>query len=169
LTQLSAGASLSASSFNLYGGEFDGSGDFYGNLNNGDPQNQANAGIVHPGVARGQVGTLTVHGNYTQTTGGTLYIEFAGLAAGQTSLLNVVPSLPGVGGSATVNGTVTVHRAAGFTPGAATVTFLQSVQVAGAPAINSDPLGDTWFDNQGIPRKVLGLALNAPNSTFSVG
>lgn len=53
-----------------------------------------NSGIASPGSP---VGTLTVEGNYTQTAGGTLRINVAGLTPGMHSLLAVggVASLAG--------------------------------------------------------------------------
>ena len=63
-----------------------------------------NGGIVSPGDSPG---TLTVSGNYTQTAGGTLRIEVAGLGANQHDLL-------AVGGSANLAGTLQVVRLNNF-------------------------------------------------------
>jgi outer membrane autotransporter protein len=75
----------------LGGSEIIGLGIIGGDLTNG--------GIVSPGDAPGLLGTLTVNGNYTQTTGGTLRIEIAGTAPGQFDLL-------AVGGHASLAGTL---------------------------------------------------------------
>jgi hypothetical protein len=70
--------------------------------------NVSNAGIVHPGDSPGR---LSITGNYTQTTGGTLNIEVGGLLAGsQYSQL-------AVSGDATLAGTLNVSLVDGFTPG----------------------------------------------------
>ena len=68
--------------------------------------NVISSGIVSPGDSPG---TLTINGNYSQNSIGTLRIEVAGLAAGQHDLLSV-------GGSATLNGTLQVLRLNNFTP-----------------------------------------------------
>ena len=63
-----------------------------------------NGGVVSPGNSPG---TLTVHGNYTQSAGGTLRIEVAGLGASEHDLL-------AVHGKASLAGTVRVVRLNGF-------------------------------------------------------
>jgi autotransporter-associated beta strand protein len=66
--------------------------------------NLVNSGIVSPGDSPG---TLTVGGNYTQSAGGTLRIEVAGLAAGQHDLL-------AVSGHANLAGTLQLIALGGF-------------------------------------------------------
>ncbi len=63
-------------------------------------------GIVSPGDSPG---TLTINGNYSQNSIGTLRIEVAGLPGGQHDLLFV-------GGSATLDGTLQVLRLNNFMP-----------------------------------------------------
>ena len=71
--------------------------DFCGNLNN-------LGGIVSPGHSPG---TITVNGNFTQSSAGTLKIEIGGLSAGQFDLLKV-------GGSAKLGGTLQLVQLNGF-------------------------------------------------------
>lgn len=75
-----SGGLLAAANFMLQGGELSGSGTFTGNVHN--------AGIVRPGGAN-EIGTLTIAGNYTQSSSGRLEIELAGPAAGQYDRLAV--------------------------------------------------------------------------------
>jgi fibronectin-binding autotransporter adhesin len=63
-----------------------------------------NSGIVSPG---GSIGTLTVAGNYTQSAGGTLRIEVAGVAPGAHDLLVVH-------GHASLAGTLQLIPVGGF-------------------------------------------------------
>jgi outer membrane autotransporter protein len=77
-----------------------------------------NSGIVSPGNSPGLLGTLTVNGNYTQTTGGTLQIEIAGTAPGQFDVLSV-------GGHASLAGTLKLVSLGNFKLQVGeTVTFL---------------------------------------------
>ena len=66
-----------------------------------------NGGIVSPGASPG---TLIISGNYTQATGGTLVIELGGYVAG-TSHDRLV-----VGGTAQLDGTLSMTLTNGFTP-----------------------------------------------------
>ena len=66
--------------------------------------NLLNGGVVSPGNSPG---TLTVHGNFTQSSGGTLRVEVAGLATGEHDLL-------AIHGHASLAGTVRVVRLNGF-------------------------------------------------------
>src|SRR5439155_15389763 len=63
-----------------------------------------NSGIVSPGNSPG---TLTIGGSYTQTAGGTLRIEVAGLGMSEHDLLVVK-------GTASLAGTLQVIRLSGF-------------------------------------------------------
>jgi outer membrane autotransporter protein len=96
------------------GGLLGGLGSLGGNL--------VNSGIVSPGDP---VGTLTVKGNYTQTTGGTLRIEVAGLGPSEHDLLMVH-------GTANLAGTLQVIRLNNFQlrPGDQ-ITFLTASEVNG--------------------------------------
>ncbi|MBV9275684.1 MAG: autotransporter domain-containing protein [Verrucomicrobia bacterium] len=77
--------------------------------------NLVNDGIVNPG---NPVGTLTVSGDYTQTSSGTLRIQIAGLAPGQFGLL-------AVGGHASLAGTLQLVALNGFKLQVGnTITFL---------------------------------------------
>ena len=66
--------------------------------------NLVNGGVVSPGSSPG---TLTINGHYTQTAGGTLRIEVAGLAPAEHDLL-------AIHGPASLAGTVRVVRLGGF-------------------------------------------------------
>jgi autotransporter-associated beta strand protein len=81
------------------GGLLGGGGTIGGDVTNG--------GIVSPGHSPGMLGTLTVNGNYTQTTGGTLRIEVAGLGPSAHDLL-------AVGGHASLAGTLQLIRLGNF-------------------------------------------------------
>jgi autotransporter-associated beta strand protein len=78
--------------------------------------NVINNGVVSPGNSPG---TLTVKGNYTQASSGTLLIEVGGLAASQHDLLKV-------GGSASLAGALQLQPLNGFkfSDAGQTVTFL---------------------------------------------
>ncbi len=70
--------------------------------------NVTNRGTIRPG-GTGAAGTLTVTGNYTQTSTGVLDIELGGTAAGTYDQLNV-------SGIATLAGSLTVSLINGFNP-----------------------------------------------------
>jgi len=78
--------------------------------------NVINNGVVSPGNSPG---TLSVNGNYTQGSSGTLLIEVGGLAANQHDLLKV-------GGSATLGGALQLQPLNGFkfTAPGQEITFL---------------------------------------------
>jgi outer membrane autotransporter protein len=90
------GSIASAQTFVNAGGLLGGTGIIGGNL--------TNSGVVSPG-SPGSVGTLTVNGNYTQTTGGTLRIEVT--STSQFDLLLV-------GGHASLAGTLQLVRLNNF-------------------------------------------------------
>src|SRR5262249_18549578 len=108
------GSIASAQTFVNSGGLLGGQGFLGGNL--------VNSGIVSPGNSPG---TLIVNGNYTQTTGGTLQIEIAGLAPTEHDLLVV-------NGTANLSGTLQVVRLNNFqlSPGDQ-ITFLTANAVNG--------------------------------------
>jgi len=85
---------------NCQQGTCGGTGTVSGDLNN-------NGGTVSPGNSPG---ILTVDGNYTQNSGGTLALEIGGLTPGQEHDKLVVT------GTADLNGTVAVELIDGFTP-----------------------------------------------------
>jgi hypothetical protein len=101
----------------LSGGVLRGAGQVTGSVTN-------TAGTVRPGAA---VGTLTVTGAYTQGAAGVLDVDVAGTAPGTGHDVLVV------GGAATLDGTVSVVRGAGFDPAVAdTFTVLTSASRTGA-------------------------------------
>ena len=69
--------------------------------------NLVNAGTVSPGTSPG---TITVQGNYTQESGGTLAIELGGATPGTEHDQLVIT------GTATLDGTLDVTMVSGFTP-----------------------------------------------------
>jgi autotransporter-associated beta strand protein len=87
------GSIASANTFVNAGGTLGGTGMIAGNLAN-------TAGIISPGDSPGK---LTVNGNFTQTSAGTLQIEVAGLALANHDLL-------AIGGSAALAGTLLLVR-----------------------------------------------------------
>src|SRR4029077_13366949 len=79
-----------------------------------------NSGIVSPGNSPGALGTLTVKGNYTQNTNGTLRIEIAGTGTAPRQF-----DLLAVGGHASLAGTLQLIRLGNFQLRVGdTVTFL---------------------------------------------
>jgi autotransporter-associated beta strand protein len=102
------GSIASANTFVNAGGTLGGTGVIAGTLTN-------TAGIISPGDSPGK---LTVKGNFTQASAGTLQIEVAGLALANHDLL-------AIGGRATLHGTLLLVRTASFAFGRnAVVTFL---------------------------------------------
>jgi hypothetical protein len=79
-----------------------------GQLNVGSGRTFQNGGRVEPG-GDAAAGTLTVTGNYTQTSGGTLDIELGGTGSGQFDRLAVTQQ-------ATLAGTMSVTLLPGYTP-----------------------------------------------------
>ncbi|MGE3166740.1 MAG: beta strand repeat-containing protein [Planctomycetota bacterium] len=78
-TNLSAGATITAPTFELQGGVLSGSGTLSANL--------TNTGIVRPGGTG--IGTLTVNGSFTQSASGALEIQLQGTGAGQFDVLAI--------------------------------------------------------------------------------
>ncbi len=97
------------------GGLFGGNGSLVGNV--------LNRGIVSPGNSPG---TLTVTGNYTQTAGGTLRLEVAGLGATAHDLL-------AINGIANLSGTLQVIRLNNFrlSPGGEITLLTANAGVSG--------------------------------------
>jgi len=93
--------SITSNTFVNSGGTLSGTGTIFGNL--------TNSGVVSPGDSPG---TLTINGNYTQNSNGTLQIEIGGLNAGVNSDLLQVN---GAGG-ASLNGTLQLIRINNFLP-----------------------------------------------------
>lgn len=102
-TTLGPGNMTSSNIFNMSGGTLAGAGTFTGDVNN-------SGGNVTPGSSPG---TLTITGNYTQGSGGTMTIELAGPAAGQFDQVNV-------SGGVTLDGTLDVSLLS-YTPANGTV------------------------------------------------
>ena len=92
-------------------------GYYQGNITN-------DGGVISPGASAGTVGTLTIDGNYTQTSTGVLNIEVNGTTPG-TQYDQLV-----VTGTATLAGRLNVS--AGFTPSVGnTFQFLQAGSITG--------------------------------------
>ena len=94
----------------------------------------SNSGTVRPGGS-GTAGELTITGNYTQTSGGTLAVDLGGTIAGE--LYDVLS----VGGTATLAGTLDIANVSGFTP--ANGNTFRVVQSAGNPGTFTTLTGDT--------------------------
>jgi hypothetical protein len=100
--------------YDMYDGGLYGTGLFEGTLNNGTPFG-ATGGVVHPGLAAGQPGTLTINGVYNQGAVGKLYIDlFNDTTCG---LLNVI-------GTANLDGTLYWVRHPDFKPESGSFNFL---------------------------------------------
>ncbi len=80
--------------------------------------NVSNAGTVSPGTV-GSAGTLTITGTYTQSSGGTLYIDVGGTSAGSYDVLAITG-----GNSATLGGTLQVNLVNGFTLSGSTAAIV---------------------------------------------
>ena len=103
-TVLAGGTLASGSGVTLNGGSLNGVGTVSANVAN-------TSGTVNPGGS-GAIGKLTVTGNYTQGSGGTLNLELGGAASGQYDLL-------AVSGTASLGGTLNVSLFGGYAPGLA--------------------------------------------------
>jgi hypothetical protein len=104
-TQIDAMTTLSIASgkmMTINGGTLSGNGTIAGDVLN-------NGGIVSPGASPG---TLTITGNYTQTSTGVLSVELAGLTQGVTY------DLLAITGNASLAGALNIVATAGFFPGA---------------------------------------------------
>ncbi|MGH9397504.1 MAG: PEP-CTERM sorting domain-containing protein, partial [Terriglobia bacterium] len=101
------GGTLTAPTVNINGGQLMGTGTIVGNVTNGGTA----AGGIIPTLFYGSTtapGTLSITGNYTQTSGGTLDELISGTAAGQFSVINAT-------GSMTLGGALDVSTLNGFT------------------------------------------------------
>ena len=131
-TILNGGSVESTSGLNLQGGTLKGSGTITGNV--------ANGGTVAPGLSPG---TLTIVGNYSQTSAGTLAVEINGLTAGtQYDQLSVT-------GTVALAGALTVTS--GFTPSAGD----------GFAIIVNDTTDAVSGDFDGLPESAVVTALPA--------
>lgn len=113
-----AGGNLSSpnSDITINGGIVRGNGTITGHVRN-------NTGTFSPGHSPG---TITINGNYTQGSGGTLNIEIGGTAAGAFDQLVV-------NGTATLGGTLNVSFINGFRPQLGDVyTFIVPTSVSGS-------------------------------------
>jgi autotransporter-associated beta strand protein len=99
---LQVDGSISGNTFVNWGGTLAGSGTVNGNVTNA-------RGKISPGDALGEPGVLTVGDNYTQTAGGTLFIQIGGGNPGQVSVLDVQ-------GNANLNGFFDPVLVNGFAP-----------------------------------------------------
>ena len=98
-TNLNGGTLSSSNTININGGILSGTGTVSASVSNG--------GQVSPGASPG---TLTIGGNYTQTSTGALNIEIGGVAAGSEFDRLIVTGL------ATLGGTVRVQLLNGYQP-----------------------------------------------------
>jgi hypothetical protein len=166
VTGLYQNATLKAPTFSVSNGQLYGAGDFYGDL--------TNDAWLHPGMQMGLAATLTIHGNYTQTANGTLYVEVVGV--GLVGTLNVVQQTiqqnnagplnvaqQNVGGTATVGGTVKFHRSPNFFPGQMSVDFVLASTTGLGQGFNfiTDPRNDVWNDPNGVQVSFASVALTA--------
>ncbi len=94
-----------------------------------------NNGILSPGNSPG---TLTVNGDFTQTSSGTIVLEIAGLTPG-TQYDQLI-----VNGTATLNGTVNIVLLNGFVlPANGNFQLISATTIVGSPIINT-PAGVTF-------------------------
>jgi hypothetical protein len=101
LTSLAGGVLGASGTVNIQGGTLSG----YGTIN----ASVINAGVLSVGAAAA-TGTLSINGNYTQTSGGTLNIRLGGTTAGSQYDQLIVT------GVATLDGTLNVSLINGFVP-----------------------------------------------------
>jgi autotransporter-associated beta strand protein len=115
---LQVDGSISGNTFVNWGGTLAGSGTVNGNVTNA-------RGKISPGDALGEPGVLTVGDNYTQTAGGTLFIQIGGGNPGQVSVLDVQ-------GNANLNGFLDPVLVNGFVPEIGqSLTFLNYASFTG--------------------------------------
>jgi outer membrane autotransporter protein len=128
-----------------------GHGTITGNVDNND-------GIVWPG---GSIGTLTVKGNYTQSSNGTLMIDVSPTAASQLK----------VGGTATLDGTLSLLYGPG-TYTTRTYTLVDAGSVTGkfTKVVDNKPSGVTTETMTYTPATVVlgitGTVVNPVNATI---
>ncbi len=102
--------------------------------------NLSNAGYLYVGGGGNLAGTLSVSGNFTQTSTGVLYMNVGGTTAGtQYDQLTI-------GGSATLGGTLQVSEINGFNPASGTFTLLTYASVTNNFSSISLPGG--WTSNK---------------------
>jgi len=105
----------------------------------GNVQNVINSSAISPGLPLGQ---LDIAGNYQQTASGTLNIDLGGYSAGQT-YDRVTVAAGGVGGVATLGGTLNIALTNGFSPtNGATFRFLTANSRVGAFTTFNYPSND---------------------------
>jgi hypothetical protein len=128
-TIIAASTLATSTTFTLNAGTLYGGGTLSGNLTSSGTVDLGNQDNTLTGV-------LTVTGNYTQNAGGTLYATFDANGG--------IPELI-VGGTATLNGTLTVHRVPGYALPANDYFVIAAAAVAGNfTTTGSDPQGDAW-------------------------
>ncbi|MBI4672558.1 MAG: PD40 domain-containing protein [Chloroflexi bacterium] len=98
-TILNGGAIKFSTPMQLQGGTLSGAGTIKGSVNN-------SGGAVSPGSSAGM---LEITKDYTQGAGGALNIEIGGLTVGKSDQL-------GIGGNATLGGTLNLSTVGGYTP-----------------------------------------------------
>jgi hypothetical protein len=120
-TKLAGGslASTSAAIVDLQGGSLSGKGTITASVQNG--------ALIDPGSTVPGEATLTITGNYTQTSAGTLRIDIKGNGAPGKDYDQL-----SVSGTATLNGTLNIVTASSFTPGLSdTFTVVKATTLAG--------------------------------------
>jgi hypothetical protein len=149
VTTLNGGSLSTNSTYYIGDGLVQGVGTITGNLSTGFPENPTGGtGRVHPGIGSAP-GVLNVIGNYTQTAGGTLFIEIN--AQGTVAVLNVQAN-QGQGGAATLNGKLRVQNSADYKPeqlGLA-LTFMTYASVSG-DFVTKEFANPFWFGEDGRP------------------
>jgi hypothetical protein len=148
------GAPVTGGTISIQGGTFSGTGTINGNL--------SNAGEVDLGAT---AGVLTVRGNYTQTSAGTLALKVGGTTAGtQYDQVDVL-------GSATLDGTLNVALTSGFNPlHGQTFNVLSFASATGNFATVNLPTSDgvtAFTTSLGATNLTLVGATIAPTSTVS--
>ena len=118
-------ANLTVSTLTLSDGTLGGNGIIIGNVNNV-------GGTVQPGGA-GATGILTINGNYTQGTAGTLEIELNGISPGIGPGTHDQLVINGSGVTALLAGTVNISLLGGYTP--AILDKYQFISVIGSGSV----------------------------------
>jgi hypothetical protein len=119
-----------------------------------------NGGVVSPGFSPG---TLTVNGNYTQGSGGSLKEEIAGTGAGQFDVLNVT-------GTASLGGTLNISLLNGFVPApGSSFNFLTAASISGTfatvngLAINGSESFTLTYGAQTVTLNAIAQAARGPD------
>jgi len=123
--------------FSVTGADFINNGTIFGQgtLDVTQATSFVNNGVLSPGNSPG---TLTINGDFTQTTSGTIILEIAGLTPG-TLYDQLI-----INGTATLNGTVNIVLLNGFVlPANGNFSLISATSIVGSPIINT-PAGVTF-------------------------